>query len=174
VNVVEEIVISVVDYVESKGISITFDTEIEEKVMAFDIDAMERIILNLLSNSIKFTPSGGCIEVNIYDKIDSIIISVKDTGLGIPIEKQSSIFEKFFKVDKSLSRNREGSGIGLSLVKELVALHDGAIELDSILGKGSEFRIELPVNLVHEDKINICTGEDKLERMKIEFSDIYD
>ena len=174
VNVVEEIVISVVDYVESKGISIIFDTEIEEKVMAFDIDAMERIILNLLSNSIKFTPSGGCIEVNIYDKIDSIIISVKDTGLGIPIEKQSSIFEKFFKVDKSLSRNREGSGIGLSLVKELVALHDGTIELDSILGKGSEFRIELPVNLVHEDKINICTGEDKLERMKIEFSDIYD
>ena len=63
--------------------------------MAFDLDAMERIILNLLSNSIKFTPSGGCIEVNIYDKIDSIIISVKDTGLGIPIEKQSSIFEKF-------------------------------------------------------------------------------
>jgi len=173
VNVVEDIVLSVVDYVESKGISITFDTEIEEKIMAFDLDAMERIILNLLSNSIKFTPSGGCIEVNIYDKIDSIIISVKDTGLGIPIEKQSSIFEKFVQVDKSLSRNREGSGIGLSLVKELVVLHDGTIELDSILGKGSEFRIELPVRLVHEDKINICTSEDRVEKIKIEFSDIY-
>lgn len=173
VNVVEEIVLSVVDYVESKGISITFDTEIEEKVMAFDLDAMERIILNLLSNSIKFTPRGGCIEVNIYDKIDSIIISVKDTGLGIPIEKQSSIFEKFVQVDKSLSRNREGSGIGLSLVKELVVLHDGTIELDSILGKGSEFRIELPVTLVHDDKINIFTSEDRVEKIKIEFSDIY-
>jgi len=173
VNVVEEIVLSVVDYVESKGISITFDTEIEEKFMAFDLDAMERIILNLLSNSIKFTPSGGCIEVNIYDKIDSIIISVKDTGLGIPIEKQSSIFEKFVQVDKSLSRNREGSGIGLSLVKELVVLHDGTIELDSILGKGSEFRIELPVRLVHDDKINIFTSEDRVEKIKIEFSDIY-
>ena len=77
------------------------------------------------------------------------------------------------QVDKSLSRNREGSGIGLSLVKELVVLHDGTIELDSILGKGSEFRIELPVRLVHEDKINIFTSENKVEKIKIEFSDIY-
>ncbi|GIM28864.1 hypothetical protein CPJCM30710_15300 [Clostridium polyendosporum] len=177
VSIVENIVLSVVDYVESKGISIIFDTEIEEKVMAFDPDAMERIILNLLSNSIKFTPSGGSIEVNIYDKENRIVLSVKDTGLGIPTEKQSSIFEKFVQVDKSLSRNREGSGIGLSLVKELVVLHDGTIELESALGKGSEFRIELPVRLVHEDKnfneLNIYTSEDKVERIKIEFSDIY-
>lgn len=177
VNVVENIVLSVVDYVESKGISITFDTEIEEKIMAFDPDAMERIVLNLLSNCIKFTPSGGSIEVNIYDKVNNIIISVKDTGLGIPAEKQSSIFEKFVQVDKSLSRNREGSGIGLSLVKELVVLHNGTIELESTLNQGSEFRIELPVRLVYEDKkaaeVNFCTIEDKVERIKIEFSDIY-
>lgn len=173
VNVIEDIVLSVVDYVESKGIFITFDTEIEEKVMAFDPDVMERIILNLLSNSIKFTPSGGSIEVNIYDKIDNIVISVKDTGVGIPIEKQSSIFEKFVQVDKSLSRNREGSGIGLSLVKELVVLHDGNIELNSILGKGSEFRIKLPVRFVQENEINICKTEDQVDRIKIEFSDIY-
>ncbi|GIM27451.1 hypothetical protein CPJCM30710_01170 [Clostridium polyendosporum] len=177
VNIVENIVLSVVDYVESKGISITFDTEIEEKIMAFDPDAMERIILNLLSNSIKFTRSGGSIEVNIYDKVNSIVISVKDTGIGIPIEKQSSIFEKFVQVDKSLSRNREGSGIGLSLVKELVVIHNGTIELESIPDKGSEFRIEIPVRLIHEDEnsteFNIYTSEDKVERIKIEFSDIY-
>lgn len=177
VNTVEEIVLSVANYVESKGISITFDTETEEKIMAFDLDAMERIMLNLLSNSIKFTPVGGCIEVNIYDKIDSIIISVKDTGCGIPIEKQSSIFEKFVQVDKSLSRNREGSGIGLSLVKELVVLHNGTIELESEPGKGSEFRVVLPVKLVQENEIstelNSSTCNDKVERIKIEFSDIY-
>lgn len=177
VHVVENIVMSVVDYVEGKGISITFDTEIEEKVMAFDPDAMERIVLNLLSNAIKFTPSGGSIQVNIYDKINSIVISVKDTGLGIPIEKQSCIFEKFVQVDKSLSRNKEGSGIGLSLVKELVSMHNGTIELESTLGKGSEFRIEIPVKLLHEDKnsydLNIYTNENKVERIKIEFSDIY-
>lgn len=177
VGVIENIVLSIVDYVESKGISITFDTEIEEKIMTFDPDAMERIILNLLSNSIKFTPNGGSIEVNIYDKANSIVISVKDTGLGIPIEKQASVFEKFVQVDKSLSRNREGSGIGLSLVKELVALHDGTIELESIIGKGSEFKIELPVKLEEEyrnsNEIDMYTSEGRVERVNIEFSDIY-
>lgn len=177
VGVTENIVLSVADYVESKGVSITFDTEIEEKIMAFDADAMQRIILNLLSNSIKFTPSGGSIEVNIYDKVNSIVISVKDTGLGIPIEKQAAIFEKFVQVDKSLSRNREGSGIGLSLVKELVVLHGGTIELESTLGKGSNFRIELPVSVVQEDRnfneLNIYTSKNSVERIKIEFSDIY-
>lgn len=177
VGVIENIVLSIVDYVESKGISITFDTEIEEKIMTFDPDAMERIILNLLSNSIKFTPNGGSIEVNIYDKANIIVISVKDTGLGIPIEKQASIFEKFVQVDKSLSRNREGSGIGLSLVKELVALHGGIIELQSIIGKGSEFKIELPVKLEEEYKnsneIDMYTSEGRVERVNIEFSDIY-
>ncbi len=181
VNVVENIVMSVVDYVESKGISITFDTDIEEKIMAFDPDAMERIILNLLSNAIKFTPNGGSIEVNIYDKVNSVCISVKDTGLGIPIEKQSYIFEKFVQVDKSFSRNREGSGIGLSLVKELVVIHNGTIEVESSLGKGSEFKIELPVTLIHEDRNSLepnnytnIDNENKIEKIKIEFSDIYD
>jgi signal transduction histidine kinase/ABC-type uncharacterized transport system substrate-binding protein len=177
VGVIENIVLSIVDYVESKGISITFDTQIEEKIMTFDPDAMERIILNLLSNSIKFTPNGGSIEVNIYDKVSSIVISVKDTGVGIPIQKQASIFEKFVQVDKSLSRNREGSGIGLSLVKELVALHGGTIELESTIGKGSEFIIEIPVRLEKQynsaNEIDMYTMEDRVERINIEFSDIY-
>ncbi|MBW9145827.1 sensor histidine kinase [Clostridium sp. CM027] len=178
VNVVENIVSSIVDYVENKNISILFDTEIEERFMAFDADAMERIILNLLSNAIKFTLSGGKIEVNIYNKLNSVVISVKDTGIGIPIEKQSSIFEKFVQVDKSLSRNREGSGIGLSLVKELVVIHNGTIELESTLDNGSEFRVEIPVKLLPKDeKFNensIYTKETKVERIKIELSDIYD
>ncbi|MBW9149773.1 sensor histidine kinase [Clostridium sp. CM028] len=178
VNVVENIVSSIVDYVENKNISIVFDTEIEERFMAFDADAMERIILNLLSNAIKFTLSGGKIEVNIYNKLNSVVISVKDTGIGIPIEKQSSIFEKFVQVDKSLSRNREGSGIGLSLVKELVVIHNGTIELESTLDNGSEFRVEIPVKLLPKDeKFNensIYTKETKVERIKIELSDIYD
>ncbi|MCB2295629.1 histidine kinase [Clostridium algoriphilum] len=178
VSVVENIVSSIVVYVQSKNISIVFDTEIEEKIMAFDIDAMERIILNLLSNSIKFTPSGGKIEVNIYDKVNSVIIAVRDTGIGIPIEKQSAIFEKFVQVDKSLSRNREGSGIGLSLVKDLIVIHNGTIQLQSAPGKGSEFKVEIPVRLLPIDKNSKksrdFSRECKVERIKIEFSDIYD
>ena len=178
VHVVENIVSSIVVYVKSKNISIIFDTEIEERVMAFDLDAMERIILNLLSNSIKFTPSGGKIEVNIYNKVDSVVIAVKDTGIGIPAQKQSAIFEKFVQVDKSLSRNREGSGIGLSLVKELIVIHNGTIEVQSIPGMGSEFKVEIPVRLLPEDEKSKenrdFSKECKVERIKIEFSDIYD
>lgn len=178
VFIIENIVTSIVDYVENKDINITFDTEIEEKVMAFDLDAMERIILNLLSNAIKFTPAGGSIYVNVYDKKDNIVISVKDTGIGIPKDKQASIFKKFVQVDKSLSRSREGSGIGLSLVKELVVLHNGTIELESAPNEGSEFKITLPVGLVKENKNNrndtSIKHNSKIKRIKIEFSDIYD
>ncbi len=178
VSVVENIVLSIVDYVESKNISIIFDTEVEEKIMAFDPDAIERIVLNLLSNAIKFTPSNGNIEVNIYDKVKSVIISIKDTGIGIPVEKQSAIFERFVQVDKSFSRNREGCGIGLSLSKELIVKHNGNINLESIEGKGSEFRVEIPVRTLPKDEelceCSICTEENKLEKIKIEFSDIYD
>ena len=174
---VENIVMSTVDYIESKGINITFDTDVEEKTIAFDPDSIERIILNLLSNAVKFTPSGGSIDVNIYDKADNIVISVKDTGIGIPKDKQDSIFKKFVQVDKSLSRGTEGSGIGLSLVKELVVLHNGTIELESTPNEGSEFKITLPVKLLKDDE-NCKTGDkfendDKVERIKIEFSDIY-
>lgn len=177
VNIVESIVLSTVQYVESKDISITFDTDVEEKIMAFDLEAMERIVLNLISNSIKFTPSGGSIEVSISEKVDSIIICVKDTGVGIPLEKQTSIFEKFVQVDKSLSRSKEGSGIGLSLVKELVSMHGGTINVESTLGKGSKFIIELPVKLLSaeesSDEKDIYTNGGKVERIKVEFSDIY-
>lgn len=178
VFIVEHIVMSVVSYVENKGIQIVFDTDTEEKIMAFDLDAMERIILNLLSNAIKFTPKGGKIEINIYDRGDNIVISVKDTGIGIPKEKQDYIFKKFVQVDKSLSRNREGSGLGLSLVKELVLLHNGTVEVKSIPDKGSEFKVILPTKVLpkkpnSEIKENSANAY-KIQRIKIEFSDIYD
>jgi signal transduction histidine kinase len=175
---VENIVMSIVDYVENKGINITFDTDVEEKIMAFDLDSMERIILNLLSNAIKFTPKGGTIEVNIHDRKDAVVISVKDNGIGIAKNRQASIFKKFIQVDKSLSRNNEGSGIGLSLVKELVALHNGSVELESTPNKGSEFKIILPVRSLKEDDAytedKSIEDDSQIERIKIEFSDIYD
>nr|WP_241409216.1 ATP-binding protein [Clostridium beijerinckii] len=135
-------------------------------------------MLNLLSNAIKFTSSGGSIFVNILDKDSSIIVSVRDTGVGIPKDKQLSIFKRFVQVDKSLSRKREGSGIGLSLVKSLVELHNGTIKINSEYGKGSEFIIELPVKVLPESE-NVTSDEDlakesNIQRIKIEFSDIYD
>jgi two-component system phosphate regulon sensor histidine kinase PhoR len=178
IAIIEDITLSVTDYAKNKGLEITFDTDVEEKILACEADKIERIILNLLSNAIKFTPAGGNILVSIQDKDSSIVVSVKDTGTGIPFDNQLSIFQRFIQVDKSLSRHREGSGIGLSLVKSLVELHKGTIKLISEYGKGSEFIMELPVNILPPNENTILdenlAKETSIEMINIEFSDIYD
>ena len=178
VSTIEDITLSIINYVQAKGITLIFDTNVEEKNMVFDPDKIERIMLNLLSNAIKFTEPGGNISVNLYNKGDNIIISVKDTGIGIPEQKQDIIFERFRQVDETLSRNSEGSGIGLSLVKSFVEMHDGKISVKSDYGKGSEFIIELPVYIqVIQDialtQIQSHIHENNTLKATIEFSDIY-
>jgi PAS domain S-box-containing protein len=175
VSVVEDITFSVVQYIESKGINIEFDTEVEEKYMACDVYVIERIILNLLSNAIKFTNKGGKIWVNIYDKGDWIVIKVKDSGIGIPEDKIEVVFDRFKQVDTSFTKNIIGSGIGLNLVKSLIELHGGSISLKSKVNVGSEFTIKLPVKLTSENEIavTIDNAQEKVERIHIEFSDIY-
>lgn len=177
VNVIEEIVLSVAGYTKSKGIDLVFDTDVEEKFIACDPDKIERIILNLLSNAIKFTDRGGNITVSILDKADRIFISVKDTGVGVPKNKLTTIFDRFVQVDQTLARNHEGSGIGLSLVKSLVEMHGGSIFAESIEGKGSEFTISLPVRAADGSGTSVNTHavicQSKIEKINIEFADIY-
>lgn len=173
VNLIESITLSVVEYAKSKEISIIFDTDVEEKIMAVDVDKIERIILNLLSNAIKFTDKEGNILVSIKNEDNHIVISVKDDGIGIPEEKQKNIFERFIQVDKSLSRNNEGSGIGLSLVKSLVEIHEGSIRVKSNLGKGSEFIIKIPVANINNEESEVKYTDVNIERISLEFSDIY-
>lgn len=175
VNIIEEITLSVAEYIENKGITLIFDTDTEEKIIAFDADKIERILLNLLSNAIKFTKAGGCITVNVFDLGKGVQIRVRDTGIGIPKDKQQVIFDRFVQVDRSLSRNHEGSGIGLSLVKSLVEMHNGKISLKSSCGEGSEFIIDLPSKTVPEETqaANIHLHESNIEKIDIEFSDIY-
>lgn len=162
ISLVENITVSVVDYIENKGLSLIFDTEVEEKIIACDQEKIERIILNLLSNAVKFTDKGGKIMVNIEDGIEKICIRVKDNGRGIPEEKLNSIFERFVQVDKSFTRDHEGSGIGLSLVKSLVELHGGTISVKSSEGNGAEF-IYIPCKLVNETYEEIACSEDITE-----------
>lgn len=176
VDVVEAITLSITQYVESKSINIVFDTEIEEKIMACDVDKIERIMLNLLSNAIKFTKSGGLINVNLYDRGDSIWISVKDTGIGIPENMLGKVFERFRQVDTLLNRRAEGSGIGLSLVKALVELHGGEVSVQSKYGFGSEFIIKLPITVIEDFNFEneaVATIDTNIERISVEFSDIY-
>ncbi|MFT9497470.1 PAS domain-containing sensor histidine kinase [Anaerosolibacter sp.] len=176
VRIVEDITLSVAEYIRNKGVNMIFDTNIEECIMACDPDMIERVMLNLLSNAIKFTPAGGQIYVGVSAENGHIHISVKDTGEGIPQEKQDVIFRRFIQGEKTFAKKQEGSGIGLSLVKSLVEMHHGRIILKSEVGKGSEFKIELPVENIEADQVKekdtyYSTGN--IERIHIEFSDIY-
>lgn len=180
VSVVEDTVISASNYIENMGLELIFDTDIEEKYIYMDADKFERIILNLLSNAIKFTNPGGSIFVNMYDLEGKIRISVKDTGIGIPENKRTSIFERFVQVDKSLSRNTEGSGIGLSLVKAFVEKHGGSISINNEYEDGTEFIMDIPTHYFSEKDCSIENTEIEGETLKnkvqitnIEFSDIY-
>lgn len=177
VSVVEEITMSVASYISNNNINLIFDTDVEEKIIACDPDKIERIMLNLLSNCIKFTDDNGSIFVNIFDGEEYITLSVEDTGIGIPEEKVDIIFDRFRQVDKSFTRNYEGSGIGLSLVKSLVEMHDGTISVESKYGVGTKFTIKLPVKVLNKskEKVNISNNiiNTRVEKINIEFSDIY-
>lgn len=175
ISVIEEITMSVADFIENKGINLVFNTAIEEKVMACDDDKIERILLNLLSNAIKFTPFGGSIVVNIYSEKENLYITVEDNGIGIPENKQSQIFQRFCQIDEIFTRMHEGCGIGLNLVKSLVEMHGGAITFKSEVGVGTSFVIKLPIKEVEEKvvKYNEVVKKSHMERVKVEFSDIY-
>lgn len=176
VKIVEDITMSTVDYVKNKKRTITFDTNVEELIMAIDCDKIERIILNIISNAVKFTKEGDSIYVNILYNESFLMISIKDTGVGIPEEKIDEIFDRFKQVEPILNRSHEGSGLGLSLVKLLVEMHEGKISVESELNEGTEFIIELPVKLVDEkdcEKSDRSYKQSNIEKIDIEFSDIY-
>lgn len=174
VNVIEDLFMKIEKYSSKKDISIIFDTDNEEIYTYIDRVEIERVMLNLLSNCIKFTPNGGEIRVNMYDKENEFKIVVEDNGIGIPENKIGLIFEEFGQADKTLSRNSEGSGIGLSIVKNLIELHDGNIRVKSKENKGTQFIITIPI----KNTIKEFYQEDKRiynieEKISIEFSDIY-
>ena len=172
IHIIEEATMSVVDLASNKGIAVEFDTDTEEKIMACDEEKMERIILNLLSNSVKFTGNGGRIFVKVKEGLEYITIIVKDTGIGIPEDKQQMVFERFRQADKKSIRNHEGSGIGLSLVKSLVELHGGSISVQSKPGCGTEFTILLPVVRLKEAADSSDGEMFSTKKTEIEFSDI--
>jgi signal transduction histidine kinase len=175
VDIVKTIVDSVLVYAKSKGLNIIFNSNVKEKIIACDVNLIERVMLNLISNAVKFSKTNGKIIVNVIDKSDYVEISVKDSGTGIKKKHIDFIFQRFYQADKSLSRNAEGSGIGLSLVKSIIELHGGDIKVESVLNEGSTFIVELPAKTINETKdiINANPIDNKVEMLKIEFSDIY-
>lgn len=176
VEVVEDVVQNVAETIRYKQISFTFDTDTEEKYVMVDVEYIERALLNILSNAVKFTGTGGKIFVNVTLNDDFVEIAVRDTGIGIEKKYLDNIFNRFAQVDKSLSKRAEGIGIGLKLSSAIIEAHGGNIDVFSKINKGSTFVIKLPCkknDTLYTLYNNKVLNYDSLNEMiKIEFSDI--
>lgn len=137
-------------YAETRRIRMSFESDIPKLEMAFDPEKIQTIIANLLSNALKFTPEGGRIDLKIMAadlqlaEPSKIVLQISDTGSGIPADELDRIFDRFYQVDNSTTRQGEGAGIGLAMVQELIKLMNGTVTVTSTSGVGTSFRITLP------------------------------
>lgn len=135
---------------EFRNRNITLVLDIPEQFVEADKDKITQVMVNIISNALKYTPEGGSVEISSAGDDYEVQISIKDTGIGILKEDLPYIFERFYRVDKSRSRGTGGSGIGLAIVKSLVEAHGGTISVNSEPGTGSEFVVVLPRYLLSE------------------------
>ena len=147
---------------EREEVALDFDAEPEQIDVWIDPERVEQVLTNLLSNAFKFTPAGGRIHVSLREADEAVVLTVRDTGEGIPPDVLPHIFERFRQADDTATRRHEGIGIGLSLVHELVTLHGGRIEAESTLGAGSTFTVRLPLGRAHFDDDAFATGPARL------------
>lgn len=177
VQLTKSIIDSIRVFAEQKRIRISFTSTLDHKVIGIDKEKYERVLLNLLSNAVKFTPEGKPIAVRIYQKAARkrmVCVEVKDCGVGIPDDKQEIIFERFGQVSNHLTRQAEGTGIGLHLVKMMLELMGGEITLESKVGSGSTFTVLLPAHKAKEAPLEqVEMLDNRLVQATIEFSDVY-
>lgn len=154
-----------VSLAEKKQINFSFKSDSASCYALFDHDKLERILFNLVSNALKFTPKNGLVNIDVnllasnHSGLVLFELRVTDSGIGIPLDKHNKIFERFYQNDIPTPLNNQGSGIGLSIVKEFVSLMGGVVSVESKEGCGSSFIIRLPLQRVvkQEDKINVDT-----------------
>ena len=134
---------------QEKNIDLTFDSKIKTLVIDFDEVKIQQIIYNLLSNALKFTPDGGRIALSVKQQQKNgssyLHLTVSDTGIGMTMDDQNKIFNRFYQADNVSSGKGEGTGIGLTFTRELVKIMGGTIKVNSAPGEGSQFSIELPI-----------------------------
>ncbi len=127
----------------SKGLDL--EASLDEVMITADEDLLSQVWINLLHNSIKFTPAGGKIYVDLQQNAGQIAFKIVDTGIGIAGEDQAYVFDRFFKADKARERTQGGSGLGLSIAKKIIEMHKGGIAVESKVGAGAIFSVALPV-----------------------------
>lgn len=147
---------------ETRRIELAVDIpDADDLLLYLDPDKFEKIIMNLLSNAFKFTPDGGRIRVELIENPRDVLIRITDSGIGIPADKLEVIFERFSQVDSSDQRRYEGTGIGLAMVKEYIQFHRGTVRVESSLGKGTTFTLQLPKGKEHLDPKQIYEKDEE-------------
>ncbi len=144
--VVSECVELMTPQIADKGVELS----IEEQPVASlfgDREAIERLVANLLDNGIKYNRDGGRLVIRLSTVDDTVVLEIEDSGIGIPADVITRVFERFYRVDKGRSRSEGGTGLGLAIVKHVAQLHGGLVEVESRLGQGSVFRVYLPLGL---------------------------
>ncbi|MFR1314898.1 MAG: sensor histidine kinase [Clostridium perfringens] len=178
VEVVENILDASAEYINKKKINFIFDPDFEEIFIAIDSEFLERIILNLLSNSVKYGRKNGNIYVKIYFEGKDLVIMIENDGIAISYDEQKYIFDKFTKSNKALNRTQEGSGLGLYISKSLMKMQGGDLKVEIYEGYGNKFKLyfydvdlfketERTEHIVNNNYYNLK------EKAEIEFSDIY-
>ena len=145
-DLLDDIYYKMIISAKDKNHDMNFNIDDDIPSITIDKDRIEQVILNIISNAIKYTPEGGNIKVHAFKNQESIIIRVKDTGMGIPKEDLSRVFERFYRVDKARSRAMGGTGLGLSIAKQIIESHGGDIAVRSEYNEGTEVDIILPIN----------------------------
>ena len=140
-----------------------------------DLEKFDKVLYNILSNAVKFTPTGGSIRITLKTFEQRCYLAIEDTGIGIREEQLTHIFERFQQADGSTSRTHEGTGLGLALVKELVELHGGQVRVSSTYGTGTLFTIELPVGSDHlpADRVSNTIRTLEQKRAAVELADLH-
>ena len=143
---VTELVAGIVMNFESefvnKGVDICYSGE--DEIISADRDKITQVLINFISNSLKYTPQGGTVEINVEVEEDAVEITVRDNGQGIPEEDLPHIFERFYRADKSRNRLTGGAGIGLTIVKSIIDAHHGSIHVNSKINEGTTFIVLIP------------------------------
>lgn len=178
INVIENIVLSTCDYLDQNNKEIIFDTDEEEIFLSCDPDKIEKVILNLISNSLKFTDENGEIKVKISTDHENqkLFVRVQNNGPEISIEDSKKIFSRFIQSDELFTKKNQGTGIGLFLCKSFIELHGGEIWVNPNFKNGAEFIFYLPIKLCADERIQTLgteTSSSKIEKCHIEFSDVY-
>lgn len=147
-SVISSVILMKKKQIEYLKHTLTFDVSPNIPPVIMDTQRMEQVFLNLLDNAVKFTPSGGKIQIKIIQDGKYLRTDIVDSGLGISSEHLNRIFERFFRVDKSRSQETGGTGLGLSIVKHIIEAHNGKVSVESTLGRGSRFSVYLPLDVL--------------------------